>query len=155
MGLKHHMARKISIDKMHIDIDGTVLRLPISIVEVETLLGKPSRLKKGANLILTYDLDSLHFHSDDGKNIQQLTVTFDPGWYEFSPNLPFTGSVEILGIELNSVEDFVLAGSEGELDKDEMDGDGFVGLRIGRVAANLQFSTEDRKLIDACFYYLE
>ena len=150
--LENHPIRRISVDKTHIHIDGRVLHLPTSIVEVEALLGKPDRLKKGVNLILTYDLHALHFHSNDGKNVQQLTVTFDPGWYEFSPNTKFTGSVEILGIELNSVEDFILIGNDGKLDADEMDADGFVGITVGLVSATLQFSTEDRKLIEVCFF---
>jgi len=86
----------IEIRPMGIYIEGQLIIQDTNISKFKSILGKPDRIIKGANIIHTYDkLGIFLYQKPDGNTIQSFSIDFELQQYDFSPKQQFNGLLVI------------------------------------------------------------
>lgn len=83
---------RFAILKDGVALNNKQTRFPVSYATVVKMLGKPSRTKKGENLIHTWDeLGILAYQQPSSKQISEIHFCFKPdSSLSFSPKMPFS-----------------------------------------------------------------
>lgn len=93
------------------------LTLPLKIAALTTVIGKPDRSTKLANLIHTWDQYGITAYDDGQGGIKELCIQLIKEPYPFSPKVKFQGTVRAFGIQIQNQttkEQLVLAGFKQE-----------------------------------------
>src|SRR5688572_17663619 len=86
---------KIEITPGQFTIAGTSINFPVTVNELKKILGEARVVKKKYNHVYTWDGPGICGYSDNGKDVQSLTLIIKPMKYDFSPKNTFTGEIRI------------------------------------------------------------
>jgi hypothetical protein len=125
---------------------GKQIALPATIAQLKDVLGEPDRIVEKANRILVWDGRGIYAYCQpDRDEIHDISIAFKKQGFDFDPQNPFTGTVDVGGTLVSAnttLAELRSAGFTGDpdLSLEKQLGDRFVLAEVDGTVVGLSYS---------------